>query len=240
MKPLTDLPLHMFETAPEGLAHEMDMLAAGADEGRMLALIWQSKTPWLVLPDRYTRSDPYPPAARASAERGWPVAPRKTGGGITPQGAGVLNLALVFTADPGQSRAIRETYARICDPMTAAFASMGLESKAMPVQDSFCDGDFNLAVSGRKLVGTAQRWRGTTCLIHALILTDVDLEQAVEAVAQFSKDLQHDTKFDTKVHCRLADLCNPQPNINTATVQALGQAVSAAGFDPYQPASAAL
>ena len=48
------------------------------------------------------------------------------------------------------------------------------------------------------------------------------------------------SKFDTKVHCRLADLCNPQPNINTATVQALGQAVSAAGFDPYQPASAAL
>ena len=71
-------------------------------------------------------------AARTCAAAGWPVTTRKTGGGITPQGPGVLNVALAFTVAPPKGRDIRGSYAEITDPLTEAFASLGIASSAQP------------------------------------------------------------------------------------------------------------
>ncbi|MEO0371490.1 MAG: lipoate--protein ligase family protein [Pseudomonadota bacterium] len=211
------------------------MLDTAVSAAAPLALIWQAETAGLVLPDRFTRDAPFPCAAASSAARGWPVVGRKTGGGITPQGPGVLNLALCFTVAPGASREIVSSYARIVDPLKASFERLGIQAEATPVQGSFCDGEYNLAVQKRKLVGTAQRWRGGTCLIHALILTDIDLTPAVEAVAALSHDLGHDTVFDSSAHCRLADLVPDKNDLTATTVAALSQTVSAAGYVPFAP-----
>lgn len=200
-----------------------------------LALMWQAEAPGLVLPDRFTRDPLFGSASQASNKRGWPVVGRKTGGGITPQGPGVLNLALCFTASPGQSRAILPAYAKIVDPMREAFAGLGIMAEATPVNGSFCDGDYNLAVSGRKLVGTAQRWRGRTCLIHALILTNIEILRAVEAVAAFSRDLGHDTVFDPAVHCRLADLLPADTDLTGTIVAAFDKTITTAGYAPFAP-----
>ncbi len=207
------------------------MLSQSATSGDALALIWESRTQWLVLPERFSRSTAFKQAGEASQERGWPVTSRKTGGGITPQGPGVLNLALSFTTEPGQSRAIRETYARICDPLIHAFQDIGIEAAATPVAGSFCDGDYNLAVYGRKLVGTAQRWRGNTCLIHALILTDIDLETAVDAVARFSADLGHDTEFRQDVHCRVVDFLSLPADATRITAKAIARVIDELGYN---------
>lgn len=211
------------------------MLDGAVASASSFALIWKADTPGLVLPDRFTREPLFASAALFSAQRGWPVVGRKTGGGITPQGPGVLNLALCFTGRPGQSRAILPSYAKIVDPLRDAFAHLGIKAEATPVEGSFCDGDYNLAVSGRKLVGTAQRWRGRTCLIHALILTDIDIHPAVEAVATFSRDLGHDTVFDPSAHCRLADLVPDDPDLTGTIVTALDQAATQAGYAPFGP-----
>lgn len=211
------------------------MLDQAVASGTAFALIWQADTPGIVLPDRFTRDAQFGPASRSSAARGWPVVNRKTGGGITPQGPGVLNLALCFTVGAGQSRAILPAYAKIVQPLRDALSSLGVMAKATPVEGSFCDGDYNLAVDGRKLVGTAQRWRGHTCLIHALILADIDLDPAVEAVARFSHDLGHDTVFDPSVHCRLADLIPNVTDLTTTTVTALAKTVTNAGYAPFGP-----
>lgn len=211
------------------------MLDATVASATSHALLWQAKTPGLVLPDRFTRVPEFAAASDQSARRGWPVVGRKTGGGITPQGPGILNLALCFTVAPGGSRAILPSYAKIVEPMRAAFDSLGITSEATPVTGSFCDGDYNLAVAGRKLVGTAQRWRGRSCLIHALILTDIDLLAAVAAVAGLSRDLGHDTQFDPSVHCRLADLIAGDPDVTTMAVTALAQEVTQEGYTPFAP-----
>ena len=205
------------------------MLDAAVASKARLGFLWQADAPGLVLPDRFTRAPEFAAAAQASAARGWPVVGRKTGGGITPQGPGVLNLALCFSAETGQSRNIRASYSEIVDPMRAGFATLGVKAQATPVEGSFCDGDYNLAVKGRKLVGTAQRWRGTTCLIHALVMTDIDLSAAVEAVAKFSRDLGHDTVFERDVHCRMADLIEAE-GVTRSTAKALWKAAVAAGF----------
>ncbi|WP_433963261.1 lipoate--protein ligase family protein [Roseovarius indicus] len=228
-----------FETADDGLAAEMAMLSAVASgDTRRAAFFWSVAAPCLVLPDRYARSETYPQAARTCAAAGWPVSTRKTGGGITPQGPGVLNVALAFTVAPPKGRDIRGSYAEITDPLTEAFQTLGIASTAQPVEGSFCDGDYNLAVAGRKIVGTAQRWRGNTCLAHALILTDIDLAPAVTAVQQLATALGHDTRFALDVHSRLADLATHPATLTEDLNAALHKALTTRAYADWTPASA--
>ena len=79
-----------------------------------------------------------------------------------PQGPGVLNLSLVWRADAdaGCARAGSEViYRALCGELAGALARLGIAATPQAVAGSFCDGRFNLAVAGRKLVGTAQSWR---------------------------------------------------------------------------------
>ena len=198
-----------------------------------VAFLWQAAKPGLVLPERFARTPGFDTAAAACAAAGWPVAPRKTGGGITPQGPGVLNLALAFRAGTGRARTIRASYADICDPLAEALAGLGIKATTAPVKGSFCDGDYNLAVGGRKLIGTAQRWRGEACLAHALILTDIALAPAVAAVQLLSDGLGHDTRFDPALHCRLADLTGGAGDPTARLVASLWPVLARRGFSAW-------
>ena len=217
----------------------MAMLSAVAlGDAPRSAFLWSVATPCLVLPDRYARTDTYPQAASTCAAAGWPVSTRKTGGGITPQGPGVLNVALAFTVAPPKGRDIRGSYAEITEPLSEAFQTLGIASSAQPVEGSFCDGDYNLAVAGRKIVGTAQRWRGNTCLAHALILTDIELAPAVTAVQQLATALGHDTRFSLDVHSRLADLTAHPKTLTEDLHAALHKALTTRAYADWTPASA--
>lgn len=212
----------------------MAMLAqVAAGHSAPVALLWQAAEPGLVLPERFSRSPGFDDAAAACAAQGWPVTTRKTGGGITPQGPGVLNLALAFRAGTGRARTIRDSYAAICNPLAEALAQLGVTAATAPVKGSFCDGDYNLAVGGRKLVGTAQRWRGEACLAHALILTDIALEPAVAAVQLLSDGLGHDTRFDPALHCRLADLTDGAGDPAARLVASLWPVLARRGFSAW-------
>lgn len=237
---MTDLPFLTFPEAAAGLAAEMEMLAAVAGGAPASAFLWQATAPGLVLPERFAREAGFAAAATQCARAGWPVTPRKTGGGITPQGPGVLNLALAFRTAPGQGRTIRDSYAAICDPMIEALARLGVTARAAQVSGSFCDGDYNLAVAGQKIVGTAQRWRGRACLAHALILTDIALAPAVAAVARLAAGLGHDTRFELGAHCRLADLTTPADDITDSAARAFWQALAKRGYRPWAAGSSAL
>jgi len=226
-----DPAIRPFATACEGLAAEMALLDAVAQGGAPAsAVLWQADAPGLVLPERFTRIDAFAAAAARSAAAGWPVTGRRTGGGITPQGPGVLNLAMVFRVAPGKTRGIRDSYGVICDPLAEAFAALGVETTAAPVAGSFCDGDYNLAVAGRKLVGTAQRWRGRSCLAHALILTDIALAPAVAAAQRLSDTLGLGQRFRLQAHCRLADLAAARPDVTAACAAQIWRALGRRGF----------
>ncbi|MEQ8290677.1 MAG: hypothetical protein RIA08_00620 [Roseovarius sp.] len=212
--------------------------AVASSDAPRAAFLWCVASPCLVLPRRYTLTDTYPQVARASAAAGWPVTSRQTGGGITPQGPGVLNVALAFTVAPPHGRDIRGSYAEITGPLTDAFQTLGIASTTQPVEGSFCDGDYNLAVAGRKIVGTAQRWRGNTCLAHALILTDIDLSPAVTAVQRLATALGHDTRFALDVHSRLADLAARPQTLTDDLHAALHKALTNRGYADWTPANA--
>ncbi|EOQ81598.1 hypothetical protein K652_06408 [Pseudomonas aeruginosa VRFPA02] len=107
------------------------------------------------------RLEGFAPASAAVAERGWPVLLRDTGGEPVPQSPGVLNIALSYALGPGDNEQTRiETaYLRLCQPICDWLRERGLDAGVGAVAGSFCDGRYNVTLDGRKLAGTAQRWR---------------------------------------------------------------------------------
>ncbi len=157
-----------FPTARDGVAREMALL----QQGRPAALLWSSATPALVLPATLMRSPQVQEAATQAERAGIPVVTRRSGGGIVPQGPGTLNLAMVFPAPPGFQ--LEDGYRLICNALAEALTRFDIRSSTGACAQSFCDGTWNLLVKGRKLAGTAQRWRSTRSgpivLAHAAIL----------------------------------------------------------------------
>lgn len=172
----------------DGMAREAEWMAGSAASGRAAAKIW-SAPQGLVVASSYERLPNFRAACRASAAAGWPVQVRGSGGGIVPQGPGVLNFSLVWRSDSATPNRTDAIYTALCDRLAAALARLGIMATAGPVPGSFCDGRFNLAVGGRKLVGTAQSWRRVAgvpvVLAHAVILAICDTAMLSERANTF-------------------------------------------------------
>lgn len=191
------LPLFGFVTVHErpladGIAAEAEWMAYAAATGRAAAHLWRGE-PGLVVPRSCTNLPGWP-----AAEKAHRVLVRASGGGVVPQGPGLLNLSLVWRTDAnavagGAPNGTEPIYRALCDRLADALARLGIAAAPQPVEGSFCDGRFNLAVAGRKLVGTAQSWRrvaGTpVVLAHAVIVVDADPQALTEAANAFERDL---------------------------------------------------
>lgn len=175
----------------DGISAEAEWMASAACTGRAAAHLWRGE-PGLVVPRSCTTLPGWPAAAQAHR-----VLVRASGGGVVPQGPGLLNLSLVWRADAdataGAPSGTGAIYRALCDELASALARLGIAAAPQAVQGSFCDGRFNLAVAGRKLVGTAQSWRrvaGTpVVLAHAVIVVDADPQALTESANAFERDL---------------------------------------------------
>lgn len=191
-------PLTYVPGVAEGLALES---AAFAAQGAVTCL-WSPRRRALVCPASLRRAPGFDVAKRNSTARGWPMHLRPTGGGAVPQGPGVLNLALAFTAD--RTFTIEDGY-RLITQIIQGVIPAGWTTGATP--NSFCDGAWNLSLNGRKVVGTAQRVRPQghgqrRILAHALILVEGDLSAGAAAVGAFHRDLSLGS-IDAGVHTTL-------------------------------------
>lgn len=157
-----------FPTAAAGIARERALL----DAGKPAVLLWQAGADALVTPEAWLRRAGVCAAAPALARSGWPLVARGSGGGAVPQGPSTLNLAIVAPW-PGGTR-IEDGFRLICDTVAEALCRFEVATATGSVTDAFCDGVWNVTAGGRKLAGTAQRWRATAnghiALCHASIL----------------------------------------------------------------------
>ena len=171
-------------TAADGLRYEDALFTAG---GPRVGL-WTAAERSLVCPRAFGAKVGYGEGATLSAASGWPVFQRPTGGGVVPQGPMVANLALAFDAPRGFM--IEDGYRLLVEVIKAALGRHGNALGVSDTPDSFCDGAWNLTAGGRKLVGTAQRWRPTNhgparVLAHAMILIRDEIAPATQAVSTF-------------------------------------------------------
>lgn len=177
-----------------------ECLVTHAAQAGPSACIWESPQ-GLVVPRTYQRHATFTASCRLFAEQGWPVTVRQSGGGIVPQGAGIINLSLAYGVDGKPLDHSDEAYLRICTLITAALREFGIDSQPQAVEGSFCDGRYNLAVGqgsqAQKVAGTAQLWRRQDAtpgpqqivLVHALILAAVDVLALTGAANRFEQAL---------------------------------------------------
>lgn len=175
-------------------------------------LVWATK-PCLIAPRSYLRRETFADARRKMKEIGWPVYLRPTGGDVTPQGAGTLNVSTVFRVGKEEGRNLEDIYRWLCDPLISWVKSLGKQASYGSVNQSFCDGRFNVAVDGRKLAGTAQRWRACSSgdgdwavLAHAIVLVDAAIEDGVAAVNRFYGYCGMEDRVTSESHINFSEL----------------------------------
>jgi lipoate-protein ligase A len=162
-------------------------LLARAAAGDAVAHIWEAPVS-LIVPRSYQRYAPLDDARAEFSRRGCPVWLRLSGGGLVPQGPGILNLSLAYPVRATMGALSEAVYLHLCTLIADALRSLGVLTHWQAVEGSFCDGRFNLAWGpgddARKIAGTAQYWRRIqhadadtplyAVLAHAVLLVDAD------------------------------------------------------------------
>ncbi|MCF8211265.1 MAG: lipoate--protein ligase [Rhodoferax sp.] len=180
---------------------ELDWLEQ-ALSGQTIAAVWTGSQS-LVAPLSYQRFESLAAVSERFASSGWPVRSRRSGGGVVPQGPGILNLSLAYPCDGLAGEQSQPVYRHLCSVLADALQTLGIASEPLAVQGSFCDGRYNLAVwvdgVARKICGTAQYWRraggAQAVLAHALVLLDARATQMTEQCNAFEAALGSDRRY---------------------------------------------
>jgi lipoate-protein ligase A len=170
----------------DGVGAEADWLERCAATGHAAAHLWTAPV-GLVVPRRYATLPGWAAAPKAG------VQVRASGGGLVPQGPGLWNLTLIWPAASAAPDGMHTIYQAFCAELAAAFARLGLRAEPGEVAGSFCDGRWNLALGGRKFLGTAQAWRRiagrTLVMAHAVIVVDADPQALTDRCNAFEAAL---------------------------------------------------
>lgn len=201
--------LRRFDDAAAGLRFESALF----DDDAPGVGVWNARAKAIVCPAAYQRRAGFSQVAARSAGRGWRVFFRSSGGGAVPQGPGVMNFAIAITAGGGFR--MECGYRLIIRCIRSALGDGGRRLKAGAVNNSFCDGRWNLSFGKKKVAGIAQHWRGAAggkhrILIHAAILIGGKIAPVIGAV--------------DAMHCDMG-LCRVHASSHTTIESEVGAAV---------------
>lgn len=115
-----------------------------------------STNPLVILGMMDTKLPDFEPALSVlkEAQHGYVV--RNSGGLAVVSDPGVLNLSLVFPEED-QRISINEGYRRMHYLIEQTFSVYGKTIDAIEIPDSYCPGEYDLSIDGRKIAGISQR-----------------------------------------------------------------------------------
>ncbi|HEY9280453.1 MAG TPA: lipoate--protein ligase family protein [Eoetvoesiella sp.] len=201
------------------------LIALAANEGPV-ASVWEAQQ-GLVVPRTYQRYERFNEVCQSFEKQAWPITVRQSGGGIVPQGPGIINLSLAYAVDGLPLDHSNAAYELICRVIQQALRKLDIDTQPQAVTGSFCDGRYNLAWglgdAAKKIAGTAQLWRRVTTpspmqigLVHALILAGIDVNATTERINRFERELDSGKHYDAR---KIASLHECQ----TATAPCCGE-----------------
>ena len=219
--------------------HDEALLEMAARHGPV-ASIWQTKRS-LVVPRSYRRFETFPSACEHFAAQGWPVTVRQTGGGIVPQGPGVINLSLAYRVQGPPMRHSEAGYLLICRLLADTLLTLGVDAFPAAVEGSFCDGRYNLAVrlqnEAVKIAGTAQSWRRIpgnsdqhVGLVHGLVLLDTDSPALTRAANAFEQAIGSGRRYLAEKVISVAEFLGSSHGLREGFEAALKQQLSTTGL----------
>ncbi|WP_244817801.1 lipoate--protein ligase family protein [Caballeronia sp. Lep1P3] len=227
-----------------------EALLARAAAGDAVAHLWTAPVS-LIVPRSYQRYPALADARAAFAQRGCPVWLRLSGGGLVPQGPGIVNLSLAYPVHAPMGALAERIYLHLCGILADALKTLGVLTHHQAVEGSFCDGRFNLAWGpgdeARKIAGTAQYWRRVpqpadnrdkplyAVLAHAVLLVSADPVEINERANAFEARIGSGRRYEeTKVVTvaqALAYQCFEQPaDLQTRVVDAIAARVAHAAL----------
>jgi lipoate-protein ligase A len=181
-------------------------------------MLWQAKEPTLVLPAGKKWPESEQLISGLLAEN-WQLLSRKTGGAPVPQCPGIINLSHLYLWSSDTPYSIPQAYQNLCEVLHGFFRQFGLTSQAHATTFSYCDGDYNININGRKIVGTAQRvilkkGGGKIVLAQAFILIDVILDEIIKPVNLCYELCNKEERVQAQVHTALFEHISVRPSID--------------------------
>lgn len=203
-------PLPGGQSPDQTLAEEQRWLQTCARDAVARAHLWQGPQ-CLIVTRKDTRLPRYQAACQQLAREGWPVFVRDSGGTAVPHGPGTLNLSLLL---PRTTTDLAHYYRLLGAPLLALLAEYGLAGSYDFVPGSFCDGQYNLVIGGKKVTGTAQRWLAPgqgqghdgAVLAQAMLLVEGDVDEGTRMASRFYELAGGELRFapgtsTTLAHC---------------------------------------
>ncbi|WP_249901906.1 lipoate--protein ligase family protein [Paenibacillus sp. PK3_47] len=137
------------------------------------------------------RDSKLPRAAEAMAaleRQGIRTAVRHSGGAAVPLDAGIVNVALVLPKPPGKldfHDDFRLLASLIAEAVAVSHPQAAAQIRAGEIAGSYCPGDFDLAIGGRKFCGIAQRRQNSAYFVHAFVVVSGSGEERGELIRGF-------------------------------------------------------
>ena len=194
-------------SAEADIAGEMALLDdVLATPERGVLRLWRT-SPCLVVTPLLAHRAEFAAAVAASAERGWPVVVRRTGGGPVPQTSGTLNVSLAYATPRAEVPGIDAALKHFADALLAALRSCGVRGEVGEIEGSCCPGRYDIAIGGKKIIGIAQRRRQGTkdgqllsaVLVHAMVWVEGELNPEIDQLERFLDQAGARTKFRREV-----------------------------------------
>lgn len=115
---------------------------------------------------------------------GIPVCVRPSGGAAVLLDEGVLNVSLIFP-NPQHSINIHDDFRLMAKLISDALTPWSTVATAGEIAGSFCPGDYDLAIGGRKFCGIAQRRQAKAYIITAFIIVEGSGEARADEVRRY-------------------------------------------------------
>ena len=182
--------------------------------------LWMT-APSAIVSKRESELPHFKTATSALQANGWPIYVRGTGGTICPLGPGILNLSYVSRFKFADGFSAAASYTWFCSKLLHSVSHLGVAGTVGSVPGCYCDGGYNIVVSGKKLIGTSQRcvpisrdYRDVALLMHATILVSADRERLCNIVNRFNALTEQEAVVSEHALINLAEVSSAGDNEN--------------------------
>lgn len=165
-------------------AFEELMMRHVAQAGEPVVHIWRHQLAFIAgLRDRRL---PYAEQAlrELRENQGYQTAVRNSGGAAVPLHPGVANVSVIFPKPSGTLK-MNDDFAWMADFLAEVLTPLDISFERGEVVGSYCPGDFDLSINGRKFCGIAQRRRLHAYSLQAFVIVEGEGEKNGEVARWF-------------------------------------------------------
>ncbi|PYI56233.1 lipoate--protein ligase family protein [Paenibacillus flagellatus] len=174
---------------------------------------------------------------------GYQVGVRNTGGAAVSLDPGVVNVSIVMPNPPGKLE-FKDDFELMYALVRESLSKLGLDAAKGEVAGSYCPGEYDVSVGGRKLCGISQRRRANAFIVNAFVNAEGHAIRRGELIRSFyevatggrAEPDVPDVRPETMA--TLAELGGPGATVRTfvgAVVETLKQWGGTVGRHPDKP-----